>query len=621
MSNSTTRKFLARLSCSGDSNDRAAHVLHVSPVATSVQSDARYAVLDALPFHPEADVSSGTAADCHLQLWELDYYKTSNYMLDEETDLNAHENRRLISIPGVVVKTSGGEYRFRILSDPDGGTVDPTDGKVRLSLEKAGETNPSQVTVAVPEFESVLELYPILREQADNDAIQSYRDASAYQVRNIEASLRRQIKARGGFAAAFVVDFGPNPPPNNAEFARQAEEMIPTLPTFKLVGGEVMMGYHLWSSFEELGPVLTALRSAVKDLLGLDAPPPVATLALYGHGLRQKLLIDATGGYNAPGSLRVDRVPHFVDVVQPHLCDSPVIALFACNTGAAPNPPNPDNRYGRAHPCEEMGADSLAWTLTRELIRKGVQNPTVWAHTTAAHTTRNPRLRVYSSLGTSDFVNLLFESPRLKDATIASYVSAVTPLEQFTSAQAALYRQRLHNANLIRRISLQHAMYLPWGWTGNASDPSACAGYTEEAKTEARAVYDELRALVASPQSDDEDVTWEDDTRAFITGLRSGVSAPLLSQNFSYGEIQPLADPMRVSAVLLKRLQLLRYRSGKGLSPRTLLDDGTTIAVRANPDTAQARSAVLNAANQLVTEGLLSAAALDGGLIRISVAT
>jgi hypothetical protein len=224
-------------------------------------------------------------------------------------------------------------------------------------------------------------------------------------------------------------------------------------------------------------------------------------------------------------------------------------------------------------------------------------------------------------MGTSDFANLLFESSRLKDATIASYVSAVTPLEQFTSAQAALYRQRLHNANLIRRISLQHAMYLPWGWSGNATDPAESVGYTEEARTEARAIYDELRALVASPQSDDEDVTWEDDTRAFITGLRSGVAAARLSQNFSYGEIQPLADPMRVSAVLLKRLQLLRYRSGKGLSPEALLDDGTRIGVRVNPDTAQARSAVLNAANQLVTEGLLSTAAQDGGLIHISVAT
>ncbi len=623
MSNPATRKFTTRLSCTGDRNDRARHSLHLLPVAVGLQNDPKYSLFDALPFHPVASVSASTSADCYLQLWELDYYHTAQALQDEETDSAEHQNQLVVSVPGVVVKLDNGQYTFRATPDVEGGTVDPSKGKVLLSLERIGQ-DASDLAVAMPEYESVFELYPILKAQSDDNAVETYHDASVYPVKNIEASLRRQIDERGGFAASFVVDFGANPNSNNAEFANQADEMIATLPTFVVNGGEVKMGRHLWSSYSLLDTKLPELRDAMKDLLGLSEAPPIATLALYGHGIREALLINPSG-YNAAGSLRIDRVPDFVQKVKPHLSDAPVIALFACNTaaGLAPNL-DAQTRYGQAYPCEELGADGLAWTLFRELVRQDISNPTVWGHMNAAHTTRNPKLRVFSKFGSGDFSSVLFGMPRLADATRATYLQVLRTLNDDGSefaANPALGRVRIHNANLIRRISLQHAMYLPWRWNGGEDATDSATGFTDAAKTEAGGVLEELRSLVPNPQAMSDDLTYEDDHRAFITGLRDGVADVSLSQNFAYSEIRALADPMRVSVALLKMLQLLRYRSKRGLSPEAILDNGVGVAVRVHPDTAQVRSAVLEQANRMVDEGLLASAAEEEGRIQIAVSS
>ncbi|HYS11394.1 MAG TPA: hypothetical protein VEP66_21840 [Myxococcales bacterium] len=609
----TTRKFTARLSCPGDQNDRATYSVHLVPVGTRVQDESRYSIFDQVPFHPAAEVTSGTAADCHLQLWELDYYRVQSYMQDEETDSAEHENQRVVSIPGIVVKTGSNSFKFQATADAEGGTVDPKNGKVNLSLDRIGQSA-ADLTVAMPAYESVFELYPILKTQAEDQAVQSYHDASSYIVKNIEATLRRQIEERGGIAVAFVLD------QDNPEFPRQAEELIATVPTFKVEDGEVKMGFHLWSSYSVLESKLPELREKVKDLLGLDEPPLISVLEMYGHGIRQKLKINSEG-YNAEGSLRVDRVPDFVEKVKPHLCSAPVIPLFACNTGAGASP-NTDaqTRYGQPYPCEELGADGLAWTLFRELVRQGIPNPTIWAHMNAAHTTRNARLRAFSIFGTADLSSLLFEMPPPTQATIDSYLRVCRTLssEQFR-ANPAEGRTHVHNANLIRRISLQHAMYLPWRWSGRDGGDSSTPGYNEAARAEAGAVFEEIRSLVENPEAMQDDLVYEDDTRAFITGLRDGLDNARLSQNFSYSEIRNLADPMRVSVTLLKMLQLLRYRSNKGLTPQALFDNGVGLAVRVQPDTAQARHAVLNKANDMVTEGLLASAIEESGLIKIAV--
>ena len=609
----TTRKFTARLSCAGDQNDRATHTVQLVPVATKLESDARYALFDPLPFHPVASVTADTAADCFLQLWELDYYRVQSYLQDEETDSAQHENQRVVSIPGIVVKLDNGSYRFRAAADAEGGTVDAMNGQVRLSLERIGQAA-ADLAVAMPAYESVFELYPILKSQSDDDAVQSYHDATSYPVKNIESSLRRQIEERGGIAVSFVLDH------DNLEFPRQAEEMIATLPTFVVEGGEVRMGFHPWSSYSLLDTKLPELRTAVKNLLGLDEEPKISVLAMYGHGIRQKLKINSAG-YDAAGSLRIDRVPDFVQKVKPHLSDAPVIPIFACNTaaGASPNT-DPEGRYGRSHPCEELGGDGLAWTLFRELVRQGIPNPTVWGHINAAHTTRNARLRLFSIFGSANFSSVLFEMPRPTEATITSYLRAVRTLsEQDFKADPAQGRTHVHNANLIRRISLQHAMYLPWSWNGGEGGDSSSAGYTEAAKAEAGGVFEEIRSLVSDPEAMEDDLVYEDDKRAFITGLRDGVADTRLSENFSYSEIRALADPMRISVALLKSLQLLRYRTRKGLSPEAILDDGIGLSVRVHPDNAATRTLVREKAEQMVTEGLLASAAEEGGLIRIAV--
>jgi hypothetical protein len=614
----TDRKFSVRFTCQGQATERIPLTPRLAAIATNLEAQPQHAILEAVTVHKAADVDANSAADCYLQIWELDFYQTSRYLENEETDLNAASNQLVASIPGTVVAVGAGDYRFRRCGDFDGEEVDPLRGKVALSLERVADGTSSDVVLRMPEYESVFELFAILRKTQGDSTVEQYREGTPFLVRNIEASLRQQIASRGGIATAFVVDFGANPPPNNAEFARQAEEMIPTLPTFIVEGGQVKMGYRLWSSYMQMSPRLTELRDAVRDLLVLEESPKVAVLELYGHGVRQKLLINQAG-YNAAGSLRIDRVPEFVQQALPHLSNEPVIPLFACNTGAGPAP-NPDNRYGHPLVGEDLGGDSLAWTLFHELVRQGIPDPTVWAHTTAAHTTRNPRLRVFSRYGVADYANVLFEQPELANATLNAYCQSVTPLDQYTAAQAVLYRQRLHGANLIRRISLQHAMYLPWDWTGLGS-PTLDSDFSVDASREALALHRELRLLVAGdPQTLPDEMQFEDPpARAFITGLVEGQANATLSQNFSYAEVQGLAEPMRLSVRLLRALQLLRYRTGRGMAPESILDDGELIAVRVAPDTPAVRNQVLTEANNMVTQGLLTAAALEDDLVQLNL--
>ena len=228
---------------------------------------------------------------------------------------------------------------------------------------------------------------------------------------------------------------------------------------------------------------------------------------------------------------------------------------------------------------------------------------------------------MFSTFGTADFVNVLFETPRLQDSTIAAYCTAVRPLETYAAAQGTLYRQRLHNANLIRRISLQHAMYFAWSFCGGEDGTDSSPGWSDDARTEARHVFDELRGLVPGDAAALQDeVVFEDEHRAFITGLRDGVTAASLSQNFGYSELAPLSDPMRVSVKLMRAVQLVRYRGGHGLAPQALRAEGEEIALKVQPDTAAVRDAVLAQAQTLLDQGLLASAAITDGLLTLSVA-
>ncbi len=617
MLNGNQRAFVASLYCRGDSVETTEHLIRVSPVPIKRESQPRYKHLQRVPYHEGSEVSASTVADCYLQIWELDFYRTGRYLAEEETDLNIRQNRLIATFPGLVVK-NGRTYTFQPIGDSNLAqramnwlllSLNTLNGKITLRMTKATQTKPENLVISMPEYESIFELAVVLRRNSGDKTFANYQNAYPYQVRNVEASLRRQIRERGGFAVAFVADYRAKfPSTKEEEFHKQAEQMIATLPTFKLESNKIKMGYHLISDYSKIADILVDLREAVKNLLSMTTAPKVAMMSIYAHGLRTKLKIECNG-YNLPGSLRTDRVKTFVSQIKDHLSEYVVIPIFACSAGRG-NLPNPDNMYGRAYPCEELGGDSLAWTLYRELVRAGIVHPTIWAHTTAAHTTRNSRLRLFSPYGTADFVNLVLQTPRVPVATVKSYA---TPLKtvKYSKAKAALFRKRLHNANLIRAISLQSALYLPWRWKGGENSTSTTAGFNAEANRQADKFYKEIRDLLpARPDTLKDIFVYEDRKRAYITGLAPGVSNARLSENFSYSAISSLSNPMRISVQLMKYVQLLRYRTRRRVIPKRIYDKGDGLSIEVSPNTDRNRTLVLNEAKNMVKEGLFTYAAL-----------
>jgi hypothetical protein len=162
------------------------------------------------------------------------------------------------------------------------------------------------------------------------------------------------------------------------------------------------------------------------------------------------------------------------------LADNLVVAVFACSSGrdVAQNNLAAIGSYAQELVCDPVGVRSLGWTLHHELAKAGLRN-TVWAHSTAAHTTRNSYLRVFSSWGSADYLNLLIRSRGATPACKTSYVENA----HYTATQTvAVFRARLAVANQIRVQSLQSGMYLAWSWDGGSQVDEHTSGYDAEAE-------------------------------------------------------------------------------------------------------------------------------------------
>lgn len=642
------RKFLISLRCDGQRIESVGHRPVLSRVSPRRENRRRYNHLDRVQFHKAAQVNAGTQGDCHLQLWELDFYRLTRYRQNEEHEFrNPRRNQLLGSIPGVVVRR-GRKFRFQ----PTGNPVliqqspDPLNGSVKLTLLPAGGDDEQDYVFPLSEYEGVLELAAVLRTNAQDNQYENYRRLPPYQVRNVKASLLRQIHERGGFAMAFVANYDPEattPPqrlPDNAseaekaeyqyqlslhneqaEFHRQAEQMICVLPTFRYEGGEVRMGYYRIHSKDEIANHMRDTRQGVQQFLQLAQPPRVAFVGLYGHASRQQELQMVYEDWGVNGNLRLTNCAGFVSQIRMHLANQVVMPLFGCSL-ARGKWPNPDNRFGRAYPCEELGGDSLGWTLQRELqqqleaTRQGERiQVTVWTHTTAHHTTRNWRLRVFSTHGSSDVINSLVQAPRLSAVTVQAY-DRPFDVDNIST--------RTHNRNFIRTMSVQDALYLPWRWNGGTDATAATPNFNRELNQQADAVYDELRSLgLSGAQGQAEHVKYEGPNRRFITGLQPGRANAQLSQHFSYNELRNLADPFRIKVQLMKSVQLLRYRARRprrarrrlgpvGISPVEIRQNGQCLVVMASPNTQPNRRRLGNKAQEMVQQGLFTAAAWEG---------
>lgn len=124
--------------------------------------------------------------------------------------------------------------------------------------------------------------------------------------------------------------------------------------------------------FDSLKP-MGARRASV--LAKLEAAPPrcIDSVAIFCHGWLDGIQAGFTRknvGELAAALVRVTRGP------------APVVALFCCSTGEDPE--------GDALSAAGAGEGSFADKLRDALREAGATGCSVYAHTTAAHTTRNP---------------------------------------------------------------------------------------------------------------------------------------------------------------------------------------------------------------------------------------
>ncbi|MDC3378749.1 hypothetical protein OAX78_00520 [Planctomycetota bacterium] len=566
-----------------------------------------------IPYHA---ASAGTPpGDCFLQIWELDFFSGGRYLSKEETDTNERQNQLLATIPGAVVR-QGRTWHFR----PTGGVDCPTafdelNGKITLKLTDASGSE-QEYEINMPEYEAVFEIAVCIRIDAADTSFGELQDSSSLlQVRNLEASLRRQLDERGGFSAAFVCDYdtGANRERGtpkttkqikDSEFSGQAEQMIATVPTFKIVDGELRLGYYKISGRDEIQQPLGEIANAIMSELNLAEAPKCTGLFLYGHGGRTTIQLNPGSWSPNAGSLKTTVAQSFVDEVKDYVGDNLVVALFACSCGRGERASSGggsgrssgnDASYGKPLPGEIPGADSLGYVLHKAFQKAAIYN-TVWAHTTAAHTTRNPRLRVFSSWGITDIANLLIADRNLPSGTVTA---TINPFRYGGN------RARLSNANKIRTLSCQSALYFDWSWNGGTTPDTSDPAFSGATKTAVDQVLSDLMGLVEVQDTGTEPFTYEGGHRGFLTGKADGAPEdPQLSKNFRWGDVKNLT-PLRVNLPLLAAVQIARSRSRRAITLRQVWEDGYGLVGSAS---ASHLDTILAKAEQLVEEGELSAA-------------
>ncbi|HBP21738.1 MAG TPA: hypothetical protein DEA08_28635 [Planctomycetes bacterium] len=572
-----------------------------------------------VPYTPAADAPP--TPTCYLQIWEMDLFATQKWSGNEETDFhNENRNQLLAAIPGVMVRTGEGSevgYTFRALGGPSPTrSEDPLNGSIQVELQDfEGELQTHVINL--PEYESVLEIACVLTEKANDSRMDQVADCSAIAfVHNVRASARRQIEERGGISIALVSDYdlgdeSTKEQRNNAELSRQAKAMIGTLPTFVVKDGKLRFGYHLVKGYTSAPSKLSEVRQAVAKELELGVAPKVTTLTLYAHGVRHKLQLNPDG-YGESGSVQANKVDSFVSAFKEHLGRGLVVSLFACNNGRGARAGgkfwggSTDPSY--AHPLvgEIPGHDSLGWTLLTELERQGLEDVTVWSHTTAGHTTRNARLRVFSSWGVADFTSVLFGGRNVATKTYRHYASRFS--YSFSKQKPDVAMKKVLNANKIRSISVQSARYLPWAWQhGESPDPKG-EGFHPMAQQVTEAILAGIRGLMAVEDLEDEAWIYEDDaTKLHITGRSSRGGKERLSAHFDLREFQRAegGSPLRLGVRLVQALEILRVRTRTAIKVEALLEGGEGVRLRVHRNQ---REKVMSGARALQQEGLLTGA-------------
>lgn len=454
----------------------------------------------------------------------------------------------------------------------------------------------------------------------------------------------RRVLANGGGEVYFTSL-------NDAEFEGQAEEMMSVLPAFMPDADRTAkIGYQRFDqtgdgALTELAGLIRDTRLAVGHALaanemfldaaaqGLEdsnasaAAPPLAqcprlaTLMFLCHGFRNGMTI--AGDENDPHhrQTRTGNIATWVPQVATHSVENLNIALYACNCGrglfVGTVAGGADPSMGQMAPAEELGMDSFAWTLFHTLRTNGITEPSVWAHTTAAHTTRNPFLRVFCSAGAGDFVSIVKQQPRTD--RFRGFINIFTTGDNW-----------VHRGNILREVCTYHGAYLDWAWNAGQSVNAATGWFDASIAAEVALLLQEVREETSEVSATlPEQVLFEDDTRRVIiapngAAFAAGVTPdPQLTRLLRLSHFPLATSPFRLSVPLVKGIQLVCDRvTNNATAPIAEIlevrDEGESAIIRGT--TSGNRPRLATKAADAVTQGFLTGSiSLSDGRVLLSV--
>jgi hypothetical protein len=305
--------------------------------------------------------------------------------------------------------------------------------------------------------------------------------------------------------------------------------------------------------------------------------------------------------------------------IAPHCVPNLNLSLYAClcGRGVMVEKSKTDPTMGRMFPAEELGFDSFAWTIFHALKANGLTEPSIWAHTVAAHTTRNPFLRVFCSRGAGDFVSIAKQAPRVTDVR--------SGLAVFADGDGWV-----HRGNIIREVCTYHGGYFDWAWNGGKPIDAATSWYDQSVADEVTLIMQEVREILLSRTPvDQEEVLFEDATRKVITAVNmaafqpKSTPDPLLTRVLKLSHFPVGVSPFKLHVALVKGIQMVCDRVKDEVTEPIaeileVRDSGQSAIIRGNA--AVHRPKILAQATEAATRGFLTGAeALTDGRVLVSV--
>lgn len=224
------------------------------------------------------------------------------------------------------------------------------------------------------------------------------------------AAAQIQQQCPGGVTVAIYPNFK-NKSGNNMEFQAQARIFSQNHNAVGLSGGGVVLGAPVM--IDTLGDVIGAVQGIHRGLLAMhkkgqpagaavdEAPPAwtqVKNLALFAHGEPWGMGMNGDNDFSGDGihntqrGLNPPNVKSFVKGLSGAVAGDVRVSLFACSAGRDNHKEEYNDWQGHKQ-NDRTGKTSLAASMAEEL---GPQ-ASVWAHTTAGHTTENFAMRVYGA--------------------------------------------------------------------------------------------------------------------------------------------------------------------------------------------------------------------------------